>query len=128
MRTGQPPNDLLDQRDHLLDELASHVNVQVATQDNGSLIVSIGAGQPLVVGSSSATLATAADPYDPTRNILILQNSGATVDITGRLSGGTIGGLLDFRRDMLEPARNTLGDKHCTRELFMPRADVSTER
>jgi flagellar hook-associated protein 1 FlgK len=109
VRTGQPPNDLLDQRDHLLDELASHVNVQVATQDNGSLIVSIGAGQPLVVGSSSATLATAADPYDPTRNILTLQNSGATVDITGRLSGGTIGGLLDFRRDMLEPTRNTLG-------------------
>jgi flagellar hook-associated protein 1 FlgK len=108
-RTGQPPNDLLDQRDRLLDELATHVNIQVVAQDGGSLIVSIGAGQPLVVGNNSNSLGVGQDPYDPTRNTITLQNSGTPVDITSRLSGGKIGGLLDFRRDVLEPTRNTLG-------------------
>jgi flagellar hook-associated protein 1 FlgK len=107
--TGQPPNDLLDQRSHLLDELAKHVNVTVATQDNGQVIVSIGSGQPLVVGSKASTLQTAQDPYDPTRSVVQLVNLGIPVDITARLTGGTVGGLLDFQQQMLDPARNTLG-------------------
>ena len=108
-RTGQPPNDLLDQRSQLLNELATHINVNVATQDNGQVIVSVGSGQPLVVGSLSSTLRTAADPYDPTRTVVQLVNLGTPVDITSRLSGGTVGGLLDFQKQMLDPARNTLG-------------------
>jgi flagellar hook-associated protein 1 FlgK len=108
-RTGQPPNDLLDQRDRLLDDLATHVNIQVVSQDDGSLIVSIGAGQPLVVGNDSATLSAGIDSYDPTRATITLQGTGTSVDITSRLSGGTLGGLQDFRRDLLEPTRNALG-------------------
>ena len=108
-RTGQPPNDLLDQRDHLLDQLATHVNVTVTKQDNGQVIVAIGNGQPLVVGNQSASLAVAPDPYDSSRNIVQIQSSGVPVDITSRLSGGTVGGLLDFQRELLDPARNTLG-------------------
>jgi flagellar hook-associated protein 1 FlgK len=108
-RTGQPPNDLLDQRDHALDQLATHVNVDVTTQDNGSVIVAIGHGQPLVVGSDAATLVTQVDSYDTTRNSIVIQSSGVPVDITSRLSGGTLGGQLDFQREMLDPARNTLG-------------------
>ncbi|HTE41097.1 MAG TPA: flagellar hook-associated protein FlgK, partial [Steroidobacteraceae bacterium] len=46
--TGQPPNDLLDQRDNLIDELSTHVSVSVAKQDNGQVLVSIGNGQSLV--------------------------------------------------------------------------------
>jgi len=108
-RTGQPPNDLLDQRDNLIDQLATHVKVSVVTQDDGSLIVSIGAGQSLVVGSTAATLTVAQDPYDVTRNNIAFKGSGALVDITSRLTGGTLGGLLDARRDLLDTARNSVG-------------------
>jgi flagellar hook-associated protein 1 len=108
-RTGQPPNDLLDQRDHLLNQLATHVSVQVTKQDNGQVIVAIGSGQPLVVGNQFFKLAAAPDTYDSSRNKIEIQGLGPPVDITSRLSGGTIGGLLDFQRDVLDPARNSLG-------------------
>jgi flagellar hook-associated protein 1 FlgK len=107
-RTGQPPNDLLDQRDKLLDQLSTHLNVQVATQDDGTVLVSIG-GQPLVVGTQAASLVAIQDPYDASRNSLAVQNVGVPVDVGSRLSGGSLGGLLDFRRDLLDPTRNSLG-------------------
>jgi flagellar hook-associated protein 1 FlgK len=108
-QTGQPPNDLLDQRDRLIDELATHINVNVVEQDDRSVNVFIGAGQPLVVGQTPATVVTSADPYDPTRNVIAVRSAHGEIDITNSLSGGVMGGMLDFRRQMLDPARNTLG-------------------
>jgi len=108
-RTGQPPNDLLDQRDHLLDELATHINIQVARQDDGTVIVSVGAGQPLVVGTTAASLVTVPDGYDPARTNIAFKTPSSTIDITPRLSGGTLGGLLDFRSNMVDTTRNDLG-------------------
>ncbi len=35
-RTGQPPNDLMDQRDKLIDELSTHINVNVVAQGDGA--------------------------------------------------------------------------------------------
>ena len=35
-RSSQPPNDLMDQRDRLIDELAQHVNVNVVAQSDGA--------------------------------------------------------------------------------------------
>jgi flagellar hook-associated protein 1 FlgK len=109
-RTGQPPNDLLDQRDRLLDELAGHVNVNAVGQDDGTVNVFIGNGQPLVVGGVGASISTTADPYDPTRQGLTISAAGgATVDITSSLSGGSLGGILDYRSNVLDPTRNQLG-------------------
>lgn len=108
-RSGQPPNDLLDQRDRLIDELATHVNVNVVEQTDNSLNVFIGNGQPLVVGHTSGEVIATADPYDPTRNVLSFRTPGSTIEITNSLSGGTLGGVLEFRSQMLDPARNSLG-------------------
>jgi flagellar hook-associated protein 1 FlgK len=108
-RTGQPPNDLMDQRDQLLDELATHVNVSVVKQGDNTVNVFIGNGQPLVVGQTAATLAATADPFDATRNVVSFRTASGSVDITSSLSGGTLGGTLDFRNQMLDPARNSLG-------------------
>jgi len=108
-RTGQPPNDLLDQRDRLLDELSTHVNVSTVKQGDNSINVFIGTGQPLVVGQTSSKLVATADPFDPTRKVISLQTPSSTIDVTGNLTGGTIGGTIQFRQQVLEPARNTLG-------------------
>jgi len=108
-QTGQPPNDLLDQRDRLIDELATHVNVSVVKSNDNSVNVFIGNGQPLVVGADAATVVATTDPYDPTRKRLAMQSSVGTIDITNSLSGGTLGGVLAFRSEMLDPARNTIG-------------------
>ncbi|HEY5806780.1 MAG TPA: flagellar hook-associated protein FlgK, partial [Povalibacter sp.] len=108
-RSGQPPNDLMDQRDKLIDELATHVNVSVVTQDDGAFNVFMGNGQPLVVGQTAGQVVTAQDPYDPARNVLAFKTPGAAIDITKSISGGSLGGMLEFRDQMLDPARNALG-------------------
>lgn len=108
-QTGQPPNDLLDQRDRMLDELATHVNVNVVKQGDNSVNVFVGSGQPLVVGQTAAQLTTVADPYDPTRKLVALKTATSQTDITNNLTGGTLGGILSFRTQVLDPARNSLG-------------------
>jgi flagellar hook-associated protein 1 len=107
---GQPPNDLLDQRDRLIDQLSGHIDVNTVAQGDGQLNVFIGTGQPLVVGGEAASISTIADPYDPSRqNIALKTGSGVPVDITKNVTGGTLGGLLDFRTQVLDPTRNALG-------------------
>ena len=107
--TGQAPNDLLDKRDSLIDELSSKVSVSVVAEGESSLNVFIGNGQPLVLGTTASQVTTASDPLDPQRLQLALQTPAGNVDISRSVSGGTLGGLLDFRREMLDPARNELG-------------------
>ena len=106
---GNPPNDMLDQRDGFIDELAKHVNVSTVRQGDGSLSVFIGNGQPLVVGSTSSELVTVTDQYDVSKKGLAVQSSTGTVEITDALSGGNVGGLLEFRSELLGSAKNTLG-------------------
>jgi flagellar hook-associated protein 1 FlgK len=109
-QSGQPPNDLLDQRDRLVDQLSEHIDVNTVKQSDGSLNVFIGNGQALVVGNNAATLTTSADPYDPSRhNISMNTPGGVPVDITSNIKGGSLGGALDFRNQVLDPARNALG-------------------
>jgi flagellar hook-associated protein 1 FlgK len=108
-QTGQPPNDLLDQRDQLIDQLSSKVGVTVVAQDDSTLNVFIGTGQPLVLGTTASTITTAKNPLDPERVQLALQTPSGTVDISRSVSGGELGGLLDWRTQMLDPARNELG-------------------
>lgn len=102
---GNPPNDLLDQRDQLLQQLSEQVGITTSTQGN-AVNVFTGNGQTLVNGGTALSLQTAPDPYDATR-VNVVSASGAIVD--GQLQGGTLGGLLDYRGSVLEPARNQLG-------------------
>ncbi len=106
---GQPPNDLLDQRDKLLDQLAEKVSVSAVKQDGGQVNVFIGNGQPLVLGAVASELTTTQDNFDASRLSLGLKTQGGVVDITSNITGGKLGGVLDFRREMLDPAHNALG-------------------
>jgi len=106
---GQAPNDLLDARDKQISDLSQHVNVSVVPQDDGTTNIFIGNGQPLVLSSQAGTVVTQQDPYDPTRTVLALKSGTSTIDVSSTLSGGSIGGLLDFRSQLLDPARNQLG-------------------
>ena len=109
-RTGQPPNDLLDQRDLLVRDLSRRVSVSTVMQDDGAMNVFIGSGQSLVIGSDARTLATQPGEFDPTRSEVAFVDSSGTTPIGNALTGGTLGGLLDFRSRMLDPARQSLGE------------------
>lgn len=103
---GQAPIDLLDQRDTLITDLNRHVKVATVPQDDGALNVFIGNGLVLVRGGSSETLETTQNRYEPARSDVRFTGGP---NVTSRLSGGTIGGALDFRREVLDPTRNALG-------------------
>jgi flagellar hook-associated protein 1 FlgK len=107
-----PPNDLLDQRDQLLAELNKLVKVTSIKESNGSLSVYMGSGQPLVMGTDKATITTVASVDDPTRLQLAYEfkgNNGPIVIPDKLFKGGSIGGILDYRTNTLDPARNQLG-------------------
>jgi len=106
---GQPPNDLLDQRDKLLDDLSSHVSVNTSTQDGQTVNVFVGNGQPLVLGATASTIAVAQDKFDASRSTLVLKTANGVVDVSGGIRGGALSGLMDFREQVLDPARSTLG-------------------
>jgi flagellar hook-associated protein 1 FlgK len=109
--SGQSPNSLLDQRDQLINQLSQYVSVNTATQSDGTLDVFIGNGQALVSGGNAETLTATPDQYNPEQFDVSLQTAGSatTVDITGAISGGSLGGLLSARSQVIEPTLNALG-------------------
>lgn len=108
---GQPANDLLDQRDTLINELNKLVKVSTSTNSNGSFNVFIGTGQQLVVGEQAMTLSAMAASADPSRIAVGLQTmTGSSMELPEQLiSGGQLGGLVSFRNETLDKAMNELG-------------------
>lgn len=100
---GNQPNDLLDKRDETLRKLAELVSIQVVKESTGDLNVFIGNGQPLVIGASASSFSVTNDGK------IQLQANSAVIDITEQVSGGQIGGLLNFRDEVLTPSMNELG-------------------
>ncbi|HUX30031.1 MAG TPA: flagellar hook-associated protein FlgK [Thiobacillus sp.] len=109
--TGQPANDLLDQRDQLILDLNKETRATVVKQGDGGYNVFIGNGQPLVVGVSTLSLTTVASPTDPERIEVAYQTANGPVIIgESSLGGGKLGGVLEFRSQTLEPAQQSLDD------------------
>ncbi|MFH0934770.1 MAG: flagellar hook-associated protein FlgK, partial [Pseudomonadota bacterium] len=73
---GQAPNDLLDQRDYLVNQLSQEVRVSTIKQPDGSMDVFIGSGQSLVVGNRTSTLQAVASTTDPTALEVAYLNNG----------------------------------------------------
>lgn len=104
------PNDLMDARDQLVIELNKQIKATVVAGDNNSITVSIGNGQPLVVGKKSFELATLQSPTDPGRiQVGYVTGSKVTVLADSALSGGELGGLFEFRSTSLDRIQNSLG-------------------
>jgi flagellar hook-associated protein 1 FlgK len=105
-----PPNDLLDKRDQLIMDLNKQVKATVVPGDNYSLTVSIGNGQPLVVGVNSFELAATNSPTDQTRVTIGYVTKGKITPMAeSALTGGELGAVLQFRSQSLDMAQNSLG-------------------
>ncbi|HET8806927.1 MAG TPA: flagellar hook-associated protein FlgK [Methylophaga sp.] len=100
---GVPPNDLLDQRDQLINDLSKLVSVSTIEQSNGVFNVFIGSGQPLVTGNTLNRLSTIEDPNDANR--LQIAFGANQVIISNQLTGGKVGGLFSVRKDVIDTAR-----------------------
>ncbi|HEY9097249.1 MAG TPA: flagellar hook-associated protein FlgK [Thiobacillus sp.] len=109
--TGQPPNDLLDQRDQLILDLGKEIKATVVKQGDGDYNVFIGNGQPLVVGTKTFTVFNVSSATNPEKIEVAYKNSNGSTVVVGEagLVGGKLGGLVEFRSKTLEPAQNALG-------------------
>lgn len=107
---GQPPNDLLDQRDLLVNRLNQLVGATAVTHENGTVDIFIGNGQTLVLGRQSMPLTTVPSLSNPAQLDVAYVAFGATVPLQqSSLQGGSLGALLAFRSVDLDAAQNALG-------------------
>jgi len=108
---GHPPNDLLDKRDALISQLASHVQIARVDAGDGSAGLFIAGGQNLVLGATANKLSIRPDASDPTRSALAISDGNAPRIVDpAALGGGDIAGLLKFQNDDLATARNLVQD------------------
>ena len=106
---GQQPNDLLDAREEAVRQLSTYVGVTVVAQDDNSLNLFVGSGQPLVVGSTTSRLEVGPGQGDPTRFEVNFVSGGSSQGITSLITGGELGGLIRYRAESLDPTLNSLG-------------------
>lgn len=106
--SGGQPNDLLDTRNEAVRQLSEMVGAQVVERGT-SYDIYVGSGQPLVMGNTTNTLETVPSKDDPSRMALQMNRGSSTIDITSVVSGGEIGGLLTYRKEVLDPSLNELG-------------------
>ncbi|HXP00031.1 MAG TPA: flagellar hook-associated protein FlgK [Luteibacter sp.] len=103
---GASPNDLLDARDQAISQLSQIVGVNVSQGADNTVTISVGNGQPLVNGTDATQLSTATNQYDSSR-LEIVGPTGSV--ISNQFGSGSLGASLDFRTNVLDPARNQLG-------------------
>ena len=106
---AQPP-ELLDQRDSLLRDMSKLAGIHVTTRTNGEVDVGIGngGGSGLVVeGGVSRSLGASFSDAAAGKVDIVLDPYGKQTSIPG-LTSGSIGGLISFRQQALEPAQSQL--------------------
>lgn len=103
------PNDLLDKRDELLRQLSGLVSVNVVSKAQNAVDVFIGSGQGLVVGDSASELRAVPGETDPFRKDLAFVNGDTQQTVTQLITGGRLGGILDFRDQILDQTINSVG-------------------
>lgn len=108
---GQPANDLYDQRDKLINDLNQEIRINVQVESDGSYSLFFGTGQPLVVGTQTYRIKAQASAEDLSQlDVALVSPNGQTVPLPESLvSGGKLGGLLQFRSQTLDLAQNSLG-------------------
>ncbi len=104
---GQVPNELLDQRDQQISDLSKLVGVTTTTQTDGAVNVFIGNGQPLVLEDKSHALTTLPNQFNAQQ--LEVGSSLAVGSISSQITSGDLGGLLEARSQVINPALNQLG-------------------
>lgn len=108
--SGKQPNDLLDQRDAVIESLNKLVKVTATPQDDGSINVVVGNGQSLVLGGTVNKFTATPGLTDP-QNIEVGITQGL-IDVpipSSLLTGGKLSALLNFRTSSLDIAQNSLG-------------------
>ena len=105
----QQPPELLDQRDNLLRELSELVKIDVNERASGGVEVRLdsSAGTVLVNQLTSATFTASFSANDPGATKIFANVHGSSSE-TLSVTGGLLGGLINFRSQILAPTVTAL--------------------
>ncbi|MFC1492097.1 flagellar hook-associated protein FlgK [Nitrospinota bacterium] len=115
---GDTANDLRDERQRILEQLSERIDVSSVEEDDGAFLLFVGRSSPIVqkgvfnkiVGIQDSDNVVPTAPPVALQRVFFEDNSGVQTDITARISGGEIGGLLKFRdttmKDLIEDVNN----------------------
>jgi flagellar hook-associated protein 1 FlgK len=107
---GHSPNDLLDQRDDLVNQVNKIVKANPIVSADGTVSLFASGGEALVVNATVANFDVGADTLDPSKSQLVLKTLGASVPVdSATLGGGELAGLMRFRDEDLAAARWRVG-------------------
>lgn len=111
IKGAQVPNDLLDQRDQAIFELSTYMDIKTYTQPNGRIDIHMGDGRfPLISDNTLTTLESNLSQYQSENRTEVYMNiSGQRTNMSDYIKGGQLGGVLDFRKNMLDNALNDMG-------------------
>lgn len=104
-------NDLRDQRDELLRELAGYMDLQFYERDDGAIAVTLTNGIALVEGNRARSLVAVPDPtnlFSIGFFRIAVRDLSFQVDVTNEIASGKIGGLLRARDTILAGAVRSL--------------------
>ncbi|WP_168013415.1 flagellar hook-associated protein FlgK [Halomonas salinarum] len=110
-KNGEAPNSLLNQRDKLVNDLSGRLNIELNIQDGSTYNVTLSNGQPLVAGTRNFQLQAIDSSADPQRTVVGYKDSGGNlIEFSeDRISGGSLGGLMNFRSETLDKTQNQIG-------------------
>lgn len=108
---GQPPNDLLDQRDEAIKQFSGLMDIKTFKQSDGSIEIYTGDGRyPLLNDNVRTNLNASFTEFKNEQRVEVyIDLSGKQKMISDSIQGGQLGGVLDFRKNMLDKSMNELG-------------------
>jgi flagellar hook-associated protein 1 FlgK len=107
----QSPNDLLDQRDQLINRLSRLMQVTTVPADDGTVGVFVAGGQRLVLGDEASPLSIMVDASNLKLAAIGLVSGGVLRQIPPEsIGGGSLAGLLRFQNDDLQAANQMVDE------------------
>ncbi|MBY4675927.1 flagellar hook-associated protein FlgK [Marinobacterium arenosum] len=107
---GTPANELYDQRDQAIKSLSEIMEISVSSNNGGvTESIFIGSGVPLVVGIDANEMVVSTGNPRINQYEISVRIGNNSVEVTDQIKSGQLGGLIDYRDSMLNPAINEIG-------------------
>jgi flagellar hook-associated protein FlgK len=109
---SKQPSELLDQRDLLLRELSGLVAIKTRFEPNGSVTVSVGdtLDQGILVSKTTARAITVSESQVEEGKLQFTLDAYGTPETMASITSGKIGGVMNFREQVLNPAAYSMND------------------
>ena len=106
--SGQNANDYRDMRGNLLNEMSAKIDIAYFEDNSGQVTVFTGGGFSLVEGRNVRSLSVEDTDGDGFNNVLFPTSSSVSTDISTRIQGGKLEGLIAMRDVQIPDAQNQL--------------------